>query len=215
MHSLTHAIYGCSCERSSIERCVICGKHLDASPHVDTCGSRCYRSLLRMQRDAPECPPVRAELFGEPGLTLLAIQAMRRERRAGAVIYPTHACFDDALEFLVHPRFVMDAHALRRARLVHGICLADDDSPYAHAWVELDGQAWQGGLLDGRHIYYAMPVAELRAQLRVRDCTLYTVRDATRQNVATGHYGPWLAKYRDLTSNDRRVWETTAKDTST
>lgn len=187
-HNLTHAIYGCRCERSEIDRCVICGKRIDCSrpPYVDTCGRRCFRTLLRKQREAPPLP-----------------EAERRERSApGPVIYPTHTCFDDALEFLV----LGELHSVQRKRLVHGICLADDDSPYAHAWVELDGDAWQGGLLDGERIYYAMPIAELHERLRVRECTRYAALQAMRQNVATGHYGPWEPKYRELTSDDRRTW---------
>lgn len=211
-HSLLHAIYGCTCERSAIDRCVICGAHLDLSPHVDTCGKRCFRTLLRKQREAPPLPEVRPELFGEPGLVLLAIQESNRELQSvrGTTIYPTHRCFDDALEFLVHPRFFSGQsgmEALMRAYVVHGICLADDDSPYAHGWAELDGLAWQGGLIDGVHVYYAMPVLELRERLRVRECTRYTVPEASRHNVATGHYGPWDPKYRELTSASNRVWK--------
>jgi hypothetical protein len=39
-------------EMRDILECVICGKHLEyPREHVDTCGQRCFRALLRRQRE--------------------------------------------------------------------------------------------------------------------------------------------------------------------
>ena len=34
--------------------CVICGKHFTEGEHVDTCGERCFRALLAIQREERE-----------------------------------------------------------------------------------------------------------------------------------------------------------------
>jgi len=40
-------------DMEAITRCVICGKTLAfLRKHVDTCGERCYKTLLERQRDA-------------------------------------------------------------------------------------------------------------------------------------------------------------------
>lgn len=54
-HTLAHALRPQECDHSisTIYECVICGKTLPIDrKHVDTCGSRCSRSLLRMQQPA-------------------------------------------------------------------------------------------------------------------------------------------------------------------
>lgn len=53
-HTLAHALDGgCHCSMADIHRCVICGKDLEpARRHVDTCGERCFRTLLRQMRQA-------------------------------------------------------------------------------------------------------------------------------------------------------------------
>jgi len=37
---------------SERSQCVICGRWITSSEHVDTCGKRCFRVLLERQRDA-------------------------------------------------------------------------------------------------------------------------------------------------------------------
>lgn len=53
MHTLAHAIHGCSCDMGEIAWCVICGRHLDPNrPHVDTCSEGHFRQVLAQQRSA-------------------------------------------------------------------------------------------------------------------------------------------------------------------
>lgn len=57
-HTLSHALNPetCSCSSRQIERCVICGRPREKwhGDHVDTCGGRCFRRLLEMQRRAAD-----------------------------------------------------------------------------------------------------------------------------------------------------------------
>jgi len=39
-------------DMKAVTKCVICGKTLKPNrTHVDTCGERCYKALLRIQRE--------------------------------------------------------------------------------------------------------------------------------------------------------------------
>lgn len=52
-HNLTAAVSGCGCMMRDVRSCVICGRTLSPSRvHVDTCGDRCFRRLLTVQRNA-------------------------------------------------------------------------------------------------------------------------------------------------------------------
>lgn len=62
-HTLEHALNGLNCTCEGPTNCVICGKRKRlASPeqHFDTCSSRCFQTLLRLQREcrpkSPTCP---------------------------------------------------------------------------------------------------------------------------------------------------------------
>jgi len=107
-------------------------------------------------------------------------------------IYPTYECFNDALEFLL-------LHS-GRLMLVHGICLYPDDGhKYAHAWVEQDGRfVIFAGIHLGKHKYFAALRAEYYTDAKVQEATKYTPREAAMENLRSGHYGPWLEKYKRL-----------------
>jgi hypothetical protein len=118
-------------------------------------------------------------------------------------IFSTRQCFDDALDFLTAVLVAnpQDAPELRRSlKLVHGICLAPDGQPYAHAWVEDDrtGQCIFRGIQQGALHYFGAPRADYYAELRVQERTRYSLRAAAQHNRQYGTYGPWLPKYRAL-----------------
>lgn len=126
---------------------------------------------------------------------------------------PTGTCFDDSLDFLeqlarecgmfaafvaspetaaLHPTFA-------RMRVVHAICVAPTGKHFAHAWVEQDGSSvWQGGVANGRRVFWRMPLADFEAELPTVEATRYTVAEALRLNAEHDHYGPWEARYRAL-----------------
>jgi hypothetical protein len=125
-------------------------------------------------------------------------------------VFPTHTCFDDALDYLAH-RLKQNRRDAKRLVLVHGILLAPEgakkDQPFAHAWVEESDRVWQDGLLeDGRRVTWAMSVAEFREKMRPQKETRYTVREAVAENLRTNHFGPWVEEYRALCGRGETFW---------
>lgn len=122
-------------------------------------------------------------------------------------IIPTHACFDDALDFfalMLDEQQLLDEHA--NYRVAHGVCVgALTGEEYAHAWVEqLDAQlAWQAGKLRATDelVYFALPIDAFRTTFRVRRYTRYTLQRVAYLNQSSGHYGPWHPEYRALCNN--------------
>lgn len=113
-------------------------------------------------------------------------------------IYPTGTCFDDAPDFFMF--LVNEDH--RNSGLwiiVHGICLnPDDDSPFAHAWLESFGRVMDGGIYKGDKIMVEYPIQEFYSRLRVHDVTKYFPDEWVAKNIATNNYGPWEEKYKKL-----------------
>jgi len=132
-------------------------------------------------------------------------------------LLPTGTCFDDALEYL-NERVLADPSLAERSTLVlvHGIARSTDgaDEPYAHAWCEEAGQAWDAALWNGQRIYYAVARAAFYEARRIADATQYTIRQACLLNYATRHYGPWLPRYRALCGQGGRVMGRHAADAS-
>lgn len=122
-------------------------------------------------------------------------------------ILPTYRCFDDALEFIelrVKETPTL-AHHDWAILLVHGICVGDDGTRYAHAWVEEAGKVWDAGLVEGQRLYYAVARAEYYEAKRVEESTRYTLRDVVRENRRSGDYGPWKDAYRALCGKSQRI----------
>jgi hypothetical protein len=120
-------------------------------------------------------------------------------------IEPTYTCFDDALELIVE-RGREDRGTVETLALVHGIATGDRGELYAHAWVEDGDHCWDSGQVAGQRVYYAVARAEFYAARRIIGSTRYTVREALRANLQSGHYGPWRPEYRLLCgSGNRRI----------
>jgi hypothetical protein len=128
-----------------------------------------------------------------------------------STIAPTHTCFDDVLEYLEQLATAgAPARVIARFVVVHAICLAPDDQQYVHAWLECDGLVTQAGILNGERIYYTVPLEVLRDRVRVVEQTRYSVQQAMLENLRTGHYGPWVERYRALAGHgdaEPRVWD--------
>lgn len=139
---------------------------------------------------------------------------MTQTELTGNCILPTHHCFDDALDAIqemvrADPSIADTADVL----LVHGVCLAPPDGRrVAHAWVEVSPGPGAGcgdhvagvavvfaGILRGEQRYFAAAREEYYVDQRVVEATKYTIRQAWDENRRSGHYGPWLQRYRELT----------------
>lgn len=112
-------------------------------------------------------------------------------------IYPTHTCFDDALDLISD--WVLSDHAEHyHLRLIHGICKMPDGRPYAHAWVERNGTCFFIGIVDGERCIVKATKDEFYTVYLVQETTAYTVLQALDENRKSNHYGPWKPEYRSL-----------------
>lgn len=115
-------------------------------------------------------------------------------------IYPTHTCFDDALDLLTelikaNPKIVRTNEIL----LVHGICFAPELGEYSHAWLEMDGEyvLWVG-ILKGQRQEFKSSIKSYYEHFNVIETTKYTPRQAWEKNNEFVTYGPWEEKYLKL-----------------
>lgn len=115
-----------------------------------------------------------------------------------ANIYPTHHCFDDALDFLEELAKQKNP-MIHRMRVVHAVCLAPDGHEYAHAWVEQDGTfVIFAGIVNGQKEWFAAKVSEYYTEHRVQGTTKYTPREVLAENLKHETYGPWVERYKAL-----------------
>ena len=120
------------------------------------------------------------------------------DRQIEQLIHPTHQCFDDALELLVH--LLTDEHVPpAQLKLVHGICLMEDNRRFAHAWLERDGECLFLGIYQGERVLCTVARPDYYRRLRVQERTKYTPQQAARENARTYSYGPWKPAYLALT----------------
>lgn len=120
-------------------------------------------------------------------------------------IYPTHSCFDDAMEFMEFVAKEYKNEDLSFLKLVHGTVKGDDGLPHAHAWVEDSGTevAIYAGVLKCEKVYFYTPIEEFYSGWRVQETTKYTIKETVENNLRTIHFGPWEQKYKDLVADDK------------
>jgi len=127
------------------------------------------------------------------------------------VLYPTHKCFDDAIDYLVFVAMTQGKAELIRYTLVHGILRPkhSNHGEYAHAWLELNNGT-DDICLDGRYLAKSENNKEARfvmcefdrkgyySEMGVLEVTKYTPAEAQAENIKHENYGPWIEKYRRL-----------------
>lgn len=123
-------------------------------------------------------------------------------------LYPTHTCFDDALDLIValvqsNPQLAYTAEI----KLVHAVCKSPSGVEFAHAWVERwENMCYFAGIIAGERGYYGAPKSEFYTEYNVQETTKYTVKEAYLYNRSTGHYGPWKKRYQELCGKgDRKI----------
>lgn len=114
------------------------------------------------------------------------------------VIYPTHQCFDDAIDFILRRCVAKDA-LLDSLYLVHGVgTVVDgiaDGCQYAHGWVEENGVCWDAGIFHGERTWYSRSRSDFYLVRGIIKSTRYTLLQAMHENRRTGNYGPWQTEY--------------------
>lgn len=115
-------------------------------------------------------------------------------------IYPTGTCFEDVTQMFIKMLGEdMDRVDDPEFCMVHGICLMEDGSQYAHAWIEEGEFAWFSGILNGDEVFCQTLKSEFHSETRVVEFTRYTYWDCAR--VARQNYDmppPWEHRYRRL-----------------
>jgi hypothetical protein len=121
-------------------------------------------------------------------------------------IYPTHCCFDDVTDYLNR---LAAAGATRDVlvtyTVVHGIVVLPDGTPFAHGWLEHEGEVIEGGIYEGERVWIRMTRADFEGLHAVFDETRYTLDEVLRLDREHGP-GPWKPEYIALCSSDRKVW---------
>lgn len=135
------------------------------------------------------------------------------ELQDGEVVYPTHTCFDDALDFieiLIKAKVAVTESDLEKYRVVHAICeMPDTGELYAHGWVEDTKEhlcIWRA-IIQGKSVWVRGEKSEFYTYFRVKEATVYTIREACEQNKLHNNYGPWKEEYRKLTTDGKRNTE--------
>lgn len=119
-----------------------------------------------------------------------------REEGPNNIIYPTHSCFDDAMEFVDYVAREFKGEDVP-IQLVHGLMTGDDGQPHAHAWVEETNMklAVFAGMHKGEKVYFYTPIDQFYAGYKITETTKYSVIEALENNLRTIHFGPWEPKY--------------------
>lgn len=112
-------------------------------------------------------------------------------------IFPTHTCFDDAMEGLAD---ILDAvpDEAHRVFLVHALCLLPTGEPYAHAWLEHGDDCLFVAIIEGQRENLAAPKHQFYRQYRVQEVTRYSLPEALAENHRSKHFGPWNPEYENL-----------------
>lgn len=123
-------------------------------------------------------------------------------------LYPTHTCFDDALDMLAQAvKANPGSYESDELRLVHAVCVAPDGAEYSHAWVESNGtHVWFEALTNGHRVQYVSDLGEFYAEYQVKETTKYTPPQAWAENKKHETYGPWIDRYKLLCGNDHKTW---------
>lgn len=123
-------------------------------------------------------------------------------------LYPTHTCFDDALDFLqAQVRRTPLIVWTTEWKLVHAICHPPGKNPYSHAWIErtvpsgIDCYFWgRANSPDGPIVQAVAEKDEFYKEFYVTShITRYTLREVYDQNTIHGTFGPWEERYQVLT----------------
>ncbi len=123
-------------------------------------------------------------------------------------LYPTHTCFDDALDMLTEAvKANPGSFESDELKLVHAVCVAPTGEEYSHAWVESNStHVWFVAITNGHRVQYVADRGEFYDEYQVKETTKYTPRQAWEENAKHETYGPWLDRYLRLCGKDGKTW---------
>lgn len=122
-------------------------------------------------------------------------------------LYPTHKCFDDALDLLGillrDGTIKMDSPYW----LVHALCKMPTGETIAHGWVEREGDiVITAFVIDGESKYVELAREDFYKIYLPVDVTRYTLKEAARLNIQHGNYGPWETRYQQACGETWQVF---------
>jgi hypothetical protein len=121
------------------------------------------------------------------------------------VLYPTHQCFDDALDFIGTMLKNGDIKLDSPYWVVHALCRVPTGDVMAHGWVEHEADVISAYVVGGAHAYLEIPKDTFYEWYHPFDITRYTITEALRLNIKHGHYGPWETRYREACGSGRKI----------
>lgn len=107
-------------------------------------------------------------------------------------LLPTGTCFDDAMDMLAE--YVVRG-VTKDIRLVHGFCCWAR-RPYAHAWIELGNEVYEGKFMAGDRVFMIMPKTAFYKDMVITEPTRYDVAEVAQLTQEHGNYGPWDYRYK-------------------
>lgn len=125
-------------------------------------------------------------------------------------IYPTHACFDDAVEYV---NALAERGASREEietyTLVHAIVIAPDGERIAHAWLEHEEEFIQAGIYNSEKVWMRMDQEEFSRAYNVELQLRYSISEAVNLMIEQGP-GPWDPRIRvlsDAPADENKIWK--------
>lgn len=123
------------------------------------------------------------------------------------ILYPTHHCFDDAIEFIAE--FVAYyPDSVDSLRVVHAICRSDDNTGntangnvlYIHAYVKSleDNLCFFDVKIDDKQLHCMVETAQYETALHIQTSIQYTIRQVLRECRKSDTAGPWRQDFIDF-----------------
>lgn len=119
-------------------------------------------------------------------------------------VYPTHTCFDDAIEFIeiqIRENKIKDLED-KHYLLCHGIMNPRENNlenkEIAHAWVEHNNDVWFAGIYKGEKMWVCVDKREYYNESNILDVTCYNIKELYEFNTKFKTYGPWKTDYLNL-----------------
>lgn len=130
----------------------------------------------------------------------------QKRRQAKLTIKGTGTCFEDMTHKFIEMVVGKEGRGAHYPNLflVHGICLFKSGEPYAHAWIEMDGEAYFSAIaieMGNEKVMCRCPREQFDREYRVQDFTRYTFNELLKHHAH--ELPPYENKYKKLTKDGK------------
>lgn len=118
-------------------------------------------------------------------------------------VYPTHSCFDDAIEYIIHIGET-DQGYLKNLSITHALLKVNNKQfvgqhkgKFAHAWVndKKKKTILHSGIKGGERVIISWDNEVYFEHHEIIEFTEYTVEEIIEMNAKFLSYGPWEERY--------------------